>query len=218
MKTNVLLITDASGSMSELRHDVIGGQRAYLSTLVDDVAANGGEYSITQVVFNTKVTRIDVAAPLPQATWFTSEYYYPRGMTALYDAIGEAITAFMDSAVLADGDKVAVFITTDGEENSSREWQAEAVHTLLAEREQAGWAIVYGGVGPDGWANRTRLGRQHGSTQTLHEGSSVAATYAAYGQGTIAHTRSAGGLNSTEMSGLVQAGINEAADAVKPTP
>lgn len=204
MTTHVLMITDGSGSMRSLQSDVIGGQNAYL----DDVQSNTeAEHTLTQVLFNVEVNRIDVLASPEQAIRFDRHVYSPHGGTALYDAIGETITWFESFGGKAPGDRVLVFIQTDGEENSSREWGAEGVKALLAQREANGWAIVYSGMGPDGWSDKDKLGRSHASTMTVHDAVGTKAVYESYATATREVSRSHTALDSSTVSGLVQRGI-----------
>lgn len=87
----------------------------------------------------------------------------PRGMTALFDSIGRFITEVgAGLAALPEDDRpgeVTVLVITDGHENSSREWTAEAVRQLIAQQEkQYSWDFVFLGANMDAVDVGTGLG------------------------------------------------------------
>ena len=88
--------------------------------------------------------------PVEQASldW---ERIYPDGMTSLNDAIGESIHYLNQKlgTALTDPDAdVIVLIMTDGLENSSRQYSATAVKTLMETCEQTGkWNFLFLGAG-----------------------------------------------------------------------
>ena len=79
------------------------------------------------------------------------ERIFPDGMTSLNDAIGESIH-YLNQKVgvaLSDADAdVIVLIMTDGHENSSKQYSATAVKTLMESCEQSGkWNFLFLGAG-----------------------------------------------------------------------
>ena len=81
------------------------------------------------------------------------ERIYPDGMTSLNDAIGESIHYLNQKigAALSDADTdVIMLIMTDGHENSSKQYTATAVKTLMETCEQTGkWNFLFLGAGLD---------------------------------------------------------------------
>jgi uncharacterized protein YegL len=79
------------------------------------------------------------------------ERIFPDGMTSLNDAIGESIHYLNQKigAALSDADAdVIVLIMTDGHENSSKQYSATAVKTLMESCEQSGkWNFLFLGAG-----------------------------------------------------------------------
>lgn len=208
MTAHVLMITDASGSMDGLRDDVIGGQNRYLADLTGN--PEFADVKITQVVFNTDVRTVDSEVPLADATRFDRGVYVPMGGTALYDAVGMTVGRFRNGADVAEGDRVLLFITTDGQENSSIEYDQPAIVKLLAEVEAAGWAVVFSGVGPAGWDEKDRMGRGHASTKSAASRVGTQALYDGATLGTDAYLRSAGPMDSAAVAKRVQEGIDAA--------
>jgi uncharacterized protein YegL len=69
------------------------------------------------------------------------------GNTALYDAIGQILTRVKNTT--QPGEKVLINITTDGEENSSREWNRSSVAKLIKECETLGFTVTFVGTERD---------------------------------------------------------------------
>jgi hypothetical protein len=73
------------------------------------------------------------------------------GMTAMYDGINGFINDISEG--LEEGDKVIIFILTDGHENSSKEMVGEKgrefVFKKIKEKEGMGWKFYYAGANQD---------------------------------------------------------------------
>lgn len=80
------------------------------------------------------------------------EDYHPGGMTPLYDAIGGTIDGSKK-----DG-KTLFVIMTDGEENSSSEYNLDAIQKLIKGKEKVGWTFVYLGADQNAWQHSRTLG------------------------------------------------------------
>lgn len=212
MTIHTILIADASGSMHHLADDVRGGHNAYLDKLAA-ASADGEEIFISLATFNTDVTMVDTAVPLAKATRLDRHNYLPQGNTALLDAIGNTLQVFRANTTLVPGDKVFVFIQTDGEENSSQEYTKADVAKLTAELEAQEWAFVFSGTGPGDWAER---GRGMGFSASTNNAASSRGTLRSYGSRSdtvIAYAAAAPearkSFDSATTSGLIQAGIDE---------
>jgi len=112
---NVFLL-DRSGSMADdNKYSVaVEGLNMELSELKKDTNAN---YTQTIVEFDTPGKDITHCLMTPLNNVPTFKGNGPRGMTALYDAIGNIIELLILSA--PKDDKILLKIFTDGEENSS---------------------------------------------------------------------------------------------------
>lgn len=73
-------------------------------------------------------------------------------MTAYFDAIGKTIAAFEGKK------KVIFFIETDGQENSSREFNETTIKTLVEKKKEDGWDFNF--VGAD--LNATQVQKMAG--------------------------------------------------------
>jgi uncharacterized protein with von Willebrand factor type A (vWA) domain len=163
--THVLMVIDMSGSMGDLAGDVRGGFNAYL----DQLAADGNEYRLTVTMFDTEFIPHAVDRPLTQVAHLDEHNYNPRGMTALYDAIGKTLGEFQAKhGTVLDNERAMLVVQTDGHENSSREFTKHNVRKLIDDREATGrWMCIYMGAGPKAWDEGHGLGMSHsvGTTQ-----------------------------------------------------
>ncbi|MBM3696533.1 MAG: VWA domain-containing protein [Actinobacteria bacterium] len=89
--------------------------------------------------------------------------YEPRGLTPLYDAVGQMIER-LDADIaeragrgLPEEDQL-VAIITDGLENHSSRFDRRQVFGLIEERRRAGWAFVFLGADQDTYAAGARIG------------------------------------------------------------
>lgn len=87
----------------------------------------------------------------------------PRGMTALYDAVGRLITDVgAELAGRPENERpgtVIVVVLTDGHENSSREWTHEAVRALITQQQELySWIFLFLGANMDAVETGSRMG------------------------------------------------------------
>ncbi len=166
-RTHIICILDSSGSMSKIMSDSIGGFNTFLEqqrNLPDDATitvALFDSYTNYQILYDN--------VNIKEAKDITSKEWYPRGLTALYDAIGKTINA--DKARLAKlGDeapsKVLVCIITDGLENDSREYKIDAIKKLIKDCENDDWNFVYLAANQDAFAVGSGFGISVGNTYT----------------------------------------------------
>lgn len=137
--TNIVCVLDRSGSMANIVSDVIGGYNAF----IEEQSKVEGEATVTTYLFDDIVDKIYDKVDVKSAPVLTTANYSARGSTALYDALGKAILDFITE------DKVFVFVHTDGYENSSKEWKANTLQTLIKEKEADGWKFLFVGSGID---------------------------------------------------------------------
>jgi hypothetical protein len=149
--TEVIVVLDESTSMGPVAQQTMSGYNEF----VKSQAAQPGECKITLQKFNSVVppptlSGVDARFVAP----LNSYSYSPRGMTALYDAVGKTIQAVGDrlantSEHLRPG-KVIFVIQTDGEENSSREYSAELVKSMIEhQKSKYSWDFVFIGSAKD---------------------------------------------------------------------
>lgn len=156
--SEILCIVDRSGSMQPLRADAIGGFNAFLEAQ----KAVPGPARLSLVLFDHEHLVVHNRVPLEQVAPLSEATYVPRGSTALFDAVGRALTAV--AAKIGAGpasehpERVVVAILTDGFENASREWSGPAVRRLVAARQASGWEFTYLAAGLDAAAEAEKIG------------------------------------------------------------
>jgi uncharacterized protein YegL len=151
--TNVLFVLDMSGSMHGIREETIGMINAQIETL-QEKRKEMGKVRVSLIVFGYR------AVPGVRVVWenvkiqdvaqFTSDDYLPQGMTPMRDGIGSALTLgeTLDSGDAEDA--VLVITITDGAENSSHEWTAQALADKVKELRDTGrWTFQILGANID---------------------------------------------------------------------
>jgi hypothetical protein len=105
---------------------------------------------------------------------------WPRGRTALLDAVGHAITEtgeLLESTPEDDRPcEVTCLIVTDGHENVSKEYKLPRIREMITHQQQVyDWRFVYLGAEPDSFDQGIGLGVSRFSTTTYLPGQTVAA-------------------------------------------
>lgn len=146
--TEIVFLLDRSGSMAGLEGDTIGG----FNTFIEKQRQLPGKTSVTTVLFDHAYEvlwdGIDAAD-----VKLTEKDYYVRGMTALLDAVGQTIMTVQQRFGEIDNDdkrNVIFVITTDGMENSSKEFTYEKVKELINQQQEShGWEFIFMGANID---------------------------------------------------------------------
>lgn len=146
INTLISVVLDRSGSMEDIRDDVIGGFNAFLAQQQVD-----GDHSTLTLVQFDSVDSYEVVhsfRPVRDVPALSAETYLPRGGTPLLDAMGRTMVNLRDwIARQADGskpDKVLVVFITDGQENASHEYTRPQIVEMMKTREQeSGWQFVF---------------------------------------------------------------------------
>lgn len=141
--TRILFILDRSGSMRAIMDDTIGGFNSYVAGQLDCP----GEATLSLIQFDHECLIVHDNVPVADVPEMTRETFVPRGMTALYDAVGMTISQFKEAP---KDTKTIVMILTDGQENSSKEYTFSSVKKLIQEVEDdLGWEVMFLGANMD---------------------------------------------------------------------
>ena len=168
-KTQIVCILDASSSMNS----IIDEARDGFNKFIDDQKKLDGEASLTVATFssggvNNGYELLYDNVPVENVEHLTHREWNGNGMTALYDAIGKAITDVSTThknLKKADRpDKVLFAIVTDGHENASREFTQESIKTLISKQEKQDWQFVYLAADQDATIASSSIGVSRGST------------------------------------------------------
>ena len=147
--TEIVFILDASGSMSPLRADTIGG----FNTMLSEQKQNADKAYVSTVMFSDSSKVVHDRRDISEIPELTAADYAPMGCTALYDAVGSAIKHISDIHKYARSEdvpqKTLFIITTDGMENASRTYKAADVKKMISKKEKKGWEFIFIGANID---------------------------------------------------------------------
>ncbi len=136
-KTDITLVLDASGSMRLLREEVIES----INEFIKKQQEVKGKCRITFHTFNSGYTTVFLDEKIKSAPKLTKESYRPNGLTALYDAVGKAVSTTQRRVKDSKAKKVIFVIVSDGMENASQEYNQQMVKKLIASHEN--WEFIY---------------------------------------------------------------------------
>lgn len=144
-RTHITVLLDRTGSMQDIRADVVGGFNAF----VDTHKAAPGEATLTLVQFDSQNSYelLYAAVPIKDVPVLTLAQYVPRASTPLYDAMGQAIAALDQKlAVTPAGwrpQKIIFVVVTDGQENASVRFRRAQVMGMIDAKKKEGWDFVF---------------------------------------------------------------------------
>lgn len=151
MKTRIfnLIILDESGSMQSIKRAAINGMNETVQSIRDAQKKHEDqEHIVSLVSFNSsEIKGIYDCVPVAEVKELTDKEYVPDCCTPLYDAMGLSLNHLR--AKVNDEDKVLVTIITDGEENSSSEYNSAAIKALVDSLKEKGWVFAYIGANQD---------------------------------------------------------------------
>lgn len=157
--THITIVLDRSGSMSIVKDDTIGAFNAFL----DDQRKFPGIASWTLVQFDDLYEPLDDFVDIAKAKKLDTNNFVPRGMTALYDAVGKTIVSVGEKlAVMDEAERPAqvIFaILTDGHENASKEYKRDKVFEMVrCQEKEYNWQFVFLGAGQDAMEEGPKIG------------------------------------------------------------
>ncbi len=133
----IVMLLDSSGSMNVLKNETISAYNKFVASQKElDGSATFTLYDFGSAVDTQQTVDISKVQDLNAFS------YRPSGGTALYDAIGKAI-----SVEVKNGSSGIIAILTDGEENSSKLFKKEQVASMIKEAEESnGWQVIFLGA------------------------------------------------------------------------
>lgn len=144
--TDLIFILDRSGSMKNQVKETIKGYNNYLESMEED------DILVTTVLFDDEYEVITRRQNICDVKRLTKHVYYPRGCTALYDAIGRTIK-YMDEV---DTKKVMFIIITDGLENCSIRFSKDKIKSMI--NRHSNWEFIYLGADIDSFIEANKIG------------------------------------------------------------
>lgn len=137
-----VLILDKSGSMSNLKKEVILSFNEQVDMILKLKREEPeSKIKLTLCAFNDVVDFKFIDQNIDLIKKLTDADYQPDCCTALYDAIG---ASFVKITELSEpGDQVFFAIFTDGLENASKHYRAEDIRFKLEQAEKQGWDVKF---------------------------------------------------------------------------
>lgn len=146
-----LIILDESGSMESIKKTIISGFNEVVQT-VKGVAKEYPEQAhfITLVTFNSlKTSTLLENESVEKLNQIDERQYNPTAGTPLFDAMGNSISQLRKITQTHSEYNVLVTILTDGEENSSKEYNGATIKKMVEELKQQNWTFTYIGANHD---------------------------------------------------------------------
>ncbi len=178
--TELVFILDRSGSMAGLEDDTIGG----FNGMLKKQQAEGEQVNVTTVLFDDDFDVIHDRFPIDIIEPLTGKDYFVRGCTALLDAIGltinkvENIQNHLPEAHKAA--RVLFIITTDGHENSSRQFSYPKIKRMIEAKKEIGWDFIFLGANIDAVTEASKMGiSRDGVANYINDSDGIASNYEA---------------------------------------
>ena len=163
---HVYFLIDRSGSMETRWGETLGAVNGYASMLRDGEGAANTRMNVAFFDGNEPFAVARAGQSLDAWKDLTDADATPRGMTPLYDAIGQ-----LSGLVAGDKpEKATVVIVTDGAENASKETTQKGALATLKRMEKQGFDIVFLGADFDAISQAARVGRSRDQTLNMTEG------------------------------------------------
>jgi hypothetical protein len=132
--SDIVFLLDESTSMLPKEKSYIKG----INTLLKTQKTNNPEANFSMFKFSYQVKTVCIDSIMRTLPEFTSSYYTPNGITALYDAIGHVIDVKFNSE-----NQVIVIILTDGEDNHSSKYNLQSISNKINYVKSKNWVFVY---------------------------------------------------------------------------
>jgi len=184
--TELVFILDRSGSMSGLESDTIGGFNSMLAKQKD----GGASVLVSTVLFNQQSKVIHDRCDIREIPLLTEKDYEPAGMTALLDAVGDAIKHIkLVHRYIRPEDvpaRTMFVISTDGMENSSRRFSGNEVRALIEGQKKVGWEFIFLGANIDAVETACSIGiSENRACNFIADGMGIRQNFASIGESTM---------------------------------
>jgi uncharacterized protein YegL len=145
--TRVVFVLDRSGSMQPVMRQAIKAVNSNIETIRAAVNESGQDATVSLITFsdyakihffNRSISAVD---PISEDSLHT----HTEGMTALFDATGEAIQQLLNVTVGTDEDVTyLVNVVTDGEENRSYKFTSTSLKQLMKKVQSTDlWTLTF---------------------------------------------------------------------------
>ena len=144
---DIIFLLDRSGSMYGSEKDTIGG----FNSLIKKKKKDKINAKVTTVLFDHEYEMLYKRKSIWDINDLTENEYNVRGTTSLLDAIGKTILTMQKKV----NEKVLFVITTDGYENSSKEFTKTQIKNMISNHD---WEFIFLGADIDSYSEATQIG------------------------------------------------------------
>lgn len=144
---DIIFLLDRSGSMYGSEKDTIGG----FNSLIKQYKKDKINAKVTTVLFDHEYEMLYKRKSIWDINDLTENEYNVRGTTSLLDAIGKTILTMQEKV----NEKVLFVITTDGYENSSKEFTKTQIKNMISNHN---WEFIFLGADIDSYSEATQIG------------------------------------------------------------
>ena len=154
------IVADRSGSMSdqidEVRQELYHHVREMKKTVLEKDVAVRFHLSL----FDSEIEWLSSGTLIQDFDSELIERYVPGGMTALFDAVGQAIERAeykIGSDIDPEREEVAIMVFSDGGENASQKFHSTSLSALIEHvQHKPGWTITFTGCDAAGFSDIER--------------------------------------------------------------
>jgi hypothetical protein len=155
-----IIIMDRSGSIKK----ILAGQQSGLEEFLKSELALPGKLTVSLWDFDEEIRCMYSFATADEVLLYRIE---PRGLTAMNDAVGDAVEEDgRRLSLMAEDERpedVTVIIASDGLENSSKRRSGGEIREMLGRQQDVyGWRVIYMGTNQDAIAEGTKIGARAG--------------------------------------------------------
>ena len=143
---DIIFLLDRSGSMYGSEKDTIGG----FNSLIKQYKKDKINAKVTTVLFDHEYEMLYKRKSIWDINDLTENEYNVRGTTSLLDAIGKTILTMQEKV----NEKVLFVITTDGYENSSKEFTKTQIKNMISNHN---WEFIFLGADIDSYSEATQI-------------------------------------------------------------
>jgi hypothetical protein len=201
-ETEVVVVLDRSGSMSSICDATVTG----FNTFLKEQQNAEGKAFMTLVQFDDRYEIDYKSLPSEEVKpLIAHETFVPRGMTALFDAVGKTI-----EELTTDRDVVFVIIT-DGHENTSKTYTREAVFKMIeTQTKDKGWKFLFLAANQDAIKSGASIGISASNSMTYSADTigtasafySVTSNVSSYRKGKFAKSVSNSAVTQDDLTNL----------------
>lgn len=140
----IINIIDKSGSMSSMLDAAINGFNSFL----EEQKSVEGKALVSTIMFSNHYNVLYENMDIQNCLYFNKDNYKPGGGTSLYDTLVNVLDGEIDRlgnmSIEERPEKTLCVILTDGEENSSTQFDQEDVKRMITEmREDFKWEFIF---------------------------------------------------------------------------